>query len=150
MLDRVIDSCLVVSIKAKVREVLPSAGASLYLSSDRLWHLFFLTGLVVLLSPYFRDNEKQLSHETATSRWWIILGTAFVTASLLFLVIIRPNRSDDLKLFWTHPRLYDTYSLLRYGYNRVEVMIQTPFSVTLRILPLWLRFLLTSSPLLVF
>jgi hypothetical protein len=110
----------------------------------------FLPGLFVLLSPYFRDDENQLSYESATSRWWVILGTALVTASVLFLVVIRPNRSDDLKLFWMHPRLHDTYSLLRHSYNRAEVMMQTPFSVTLRTLPLWLRFLLTSSPLVVF
>ena len=111
---------------------------------------FFLPGLLVLLSPYFRDNEKQLSHESATSRWWVILGTAFVTASVLFLVVIRPNRSDDLKLFWMRPRLHDTYRLLRYGYNRVEVMIQTPFSVQLLTLPLLVRFVLISSALAIF
>lgn len=111
---------------------------------------FFLPGFFVLLSPYFRDNENQLSYESATSRWWVILGTAFVTASVLFLVVIRPNRSDDLKLFWMHPPLHDTYRLLRYGYNRVELVTQTAFSVTLQTLPLSVRFLLTSGALVAF
>jgi hypothetical protein len=46
MLHRIIDSCLVVSIPSKLRKVLPTAGAGLCLSSDRLWDLFFPSGLV--------------------------------------------------------------------------------------------------------
>jgi hypothetical protein len=93
--------------------------------------LYFVPGLIVLLSPLWRDEEKESGRGISVSRWPVIIVTILLASSGVYWGSIRPNHSDSLAVFfWAHRRLDGTYTLMKYVYTKFqEIQLLIPIPV---------------------
>jgi hypothetical protein len=89
--------------------------------------VLFLPGLLLLLWPFAGGERKEGERRRATSRWWLTLLLISATFLTLFLVTIRPNRTEDLRLDQRHPRTTSISEILSYTqYQTTELSQELP------------------------